>query len=42
MRIVIFMVAIVIFGNSVVASIKAAKSADTKAAELICKVTESC
>jgi hypothetical protein len=42
MRIFIFVFAIVIFGNSVVASIKAAKSADTKAAELICRVTESC
>jgi hypothetical protein len=42
MKIFVAVLAIVIFGNSVVASIKAAKSADIKAAELICKVTESC
>jgi hypothetical protein len=42
MRLFIAMLAIVIFGNTVVASIKTAKSADIKAAELICKVTESC
>ena len=42
MKLFIAVIAIVIFGNSVIASIKAAKSADIKAAELICKVTESC
>jgi len=42
MKIFVLMIAIVIFGNTVVASIKSAKSADIKAAELICKVTESC
>jgi hypothetical protein len=42
MKLFIFVSVIVIFGNSVVASIKAAKAADHKAAELICRVTENC